>query len=307
MRAVVKKILIASGILVVVGILLMTVAYMMGWNTGFRTTSKGVRLESSYQDYASGPINIGEIKSVDVRVEDGNITFKESNTYYIEYNYWGVDYAPEYQVKDGKLTFSDKNVYDAGFGMVWNFGSWTKTMPESNEVVIGLPKDAYLDVVSLKSNDNNMQLQSISCKNLTISGSYGNLDVAGITCDAMDVSWDDGNYSLKNSEVKDLNLRVDYGIASVSDARCDSLKMNISDGSLKTENVDFVQAEIVTDYSNVDMTLPEKEEAYSYDVKVEYGNITLNGDELGEKYQREKGDKLLQITTADGNVNIKSK
>lgn len=307
MRVVVKKILIASGILVVVGLLLMMVAYMMGWNTGFRTTRKGLRLESSYQDYASGPINIGEIKSVDVRAEDGNITFKESNKYYIEYHYWGVDYAPEYQVKDGKLTFSDKNVYDSGFGMVWNFGFSTETKSEPNEVVIGLPKDAYLDVISLKSNDGNVQLQSLSCKNLTISGSYGNLDAAGITCDVMDISWDDGNYSLKNSDIKDLNLRVDYGIASVSDAKFDTLKMNISDGSLKTENVDFVQAEIVTNYSNVDMTLPEKEEAYSYDVNVEYGNITLNGDELGEKYQREKGEKLLQITTEDGNINIKSK
>lgn len=300
---IIKKMLMISGIVMAAGLLLIGISFATGNVQGFYVNSKGLVMDSLRKDFKSGEIELGELKNIDLNVNDGDVEFRMSDHYYLEYNYPNDIEEPTYQEEDGTLTFTDHSRGFPGFQFGFSFAEL-----ESGKVIIGLPKDAYLENITVNNDNGDTTVTQVTAKELEIDTSFGDISADGITVDDANLNADDGNIKVENSKIITMVGRSDFSDITLDEVTFSSLDLKLSDGDVKTNDIDFNEAKINSDFGDVDLSLTQEEELYVFDLDTDFGEIIINGDHRdSEKYKQSNGEKHLKVNTSDGDITIHNK
>lgn len=219
-------------------------------------------------------------------------------------------------------------------------------LKEAPQVSVYVPKDAQLSEITVKTDSGNVECQDIYADLADITADYGavrlennrfnklsaaqesgNLhleQVQGADCkvknaygnitikDAafsgdLSMKLESGDISCQNVKMRDLLLENEYGKVSGQQMNLRNMKAELESGDCSMEEIKLEQCEINSAYGNVDLKLSNPLPEYECDLKAEYGEIRVDGENMGETYRSiEHGkSKRLEIRSESGDIEIR--
>lgn len=246
-----------------------------------------------------------------------------------------------------KEGYSHNGVFGFGDATFFSFGSFGDgALQKTPQAVIYVPKDAQLANVDIKTESGNVVFQEIQAGNLTLAADYGdvklenvqagkiqmnlesgNLDmeqIQGKSCkvqneygditinDAaftgdVDVKLESGDISYENVRMRDLLLESSYGEVSGQQMKLRNLHAELESSTCSWNEMKLDQCEIESEYGDVSLVLSNPLKKYEYDLRAEYGEITIDGEEIGESYHSLEHDKQgkINIHCESGDINVR--
>lgn len=214
-----------------------------------------------------------------------------------------------------------------------------------------VPKDAYFNLLCLSDESGtieigdikaskaeitadygNLDIDSFSGKKLSINADSGNIDLGNVACDNLEISDEYGNISAdsliiaKNTVIKldcgslkvsklesdQLTLSNEYGNCTADEITVKSSNISMESGSLKLQQATLGNTEINSSYGDTTLSLANDVSAYNYDLKAEYGSVTLDGKNIDANddgeiyYQKDNGQNNdIRIISESGNIKIR--
>lgn len=151
---------------------------------------------------------------------------------------------------------------------------------------------------------------------------------AGTMLDAVVLSVDAGKIDMQGFSIRDLSMDVDAGSIKITDCKIEYGELDVDAGDIDvknstmgkseicadagnigTDDIEFEQLDVSTDMGNISMNLPLSYEEYSYELEVDLGNITIDGESHRGSFSKDgtKGNYKLNASCSMGNVDISSK
>lgn len=200
---------------------------------------------------------------------------------------------------------------------------------ESGNIEIG---DIQAKQAEIKSDYGNLDMGSFSGKKLSLNADSGNIDLGNVACDNLEISDEYGNISADSLVIaKNAALKLDSGNLKVSKLECNQLTLSneygsctadeitvngsniyMESGSLKLRQATLGNTEINSAYGDTILNLANEVSDYNYDIKAEYGTVTLDGKKIGANddgevyYQKDNGQENdIRISSESGNIEIR--
>lgn len=242
---------------------------------------------------------------------------------------------------NGFFKFGDLSFFSLG-----SFGYESGAVPKLPQAVVYVPKKAQLTDVSIKTESGNVVCQDIQAGNLALTADYGdvklenvqadeigmelesgNLDmkqVQGKNCKVqneygditinnivfsgdMDVKLESGDISCQNARMQDLLLENSYGEVSGHQIKLRNLHAELESSSCSLDDIKLDKCEIESEYGDVNLALSNPLTGYGYNLSTEYGEITIDGEKMGESYhslEHDNKDSMI-IHCESGDIDIK--
>lgn len=239
--------------------------------------------------------------------------------------------------------------YRAGFHFFFNPANFSANQGPFY-VNLYVPRDAYFNLLSLSDESGtieigdiqaeqaeitadygNLNIDSFSGKKLSLNADSGNIDLGNVTCDNLEISDEYGNISAdsliiaKNTVIKlesgnlkvsklqsdQLTLSNEYGNCTSDEITVKSSDISMESGVLKLRKATLGNTEINSSYGDTTLDLVDDVSNYNYDLKAEYGSVTLNGTNINANddgeiyYQKDNGQENdIRIISESGNIKI---
>lgn len=327
-----KTALIISGCLVGVGVICAGIGLANGGSIRY-----GISLREGYVDYSEAQEKriidqLGNFEQVSVHLEGVSLQIlpSQSKEAYIETNLG--EKRLQWSVEDGTLSiqeFAERKAYGF-YGFSVNppfFGFGTGSVSQEEDVLIlylpdginlkgGTVDTGYGDLtisqvncgeLTLTVDSGDVSLKEVSSSVLLLEADYGNVSLEEVTVDTLSIRLESGEYDGKNVNAKELTLEADYGNAIWENGSVQTGSIVVESGDATLRQVQVLnQLEVNNEYGDILFESREGADAYSYDLNVGYGEITIGeksyvGGVLREKEQApvlnfhaESGDIILK-------------
>lgn len=339
-----KGLLVIAGLCVGIGAICAGVGFALGGTPGFTFSSSGLQAMGRDENQKLAKTKIDAFTNISVDIPYGDVEIIPSDDYYLEYQL-GVEGGSKvhYEVKDGTLT---TKVESSGVHLIL-FDFNVKREPSSLKIYV--PEDAKLNSVMLNSSDGDMTLHDLQADNLSMDCEYGNvyinsfegntLKINGESSDIIlgDIQADSASFENEYGEIScqsfvgtELKINEESGNITLGHVRSDSLKVENEYGNLSTEalqvkdgNIDMESGDITltnvkkcenlavqNEYGNVSVIREDPTERYGFDLRAEYGKITIpdakinNTDDRAEYQTSQTADSNIKIYCESGDITI---
>lgn len=231
--------------------------------------------EKTASEKLTNSVETDTFTKIDLDISMGELEIIEGDVYAVSYH--GKEkLAPEVSVENGVLRIYQKRK----IAVLFNNGT-------ENKVTITIPSDAKLQNVGLLVDAGNICIDGFTIQNLQTELNAGNLEMDNCIIEHAEIDVDAGNVDVGNSTITQGDLSTDAG--------------NISGKTLT-----FDRLEVSSDMGNIDMDLPLSYDEYSFDLEVDLGNITINGEDYRSGFAKDgiKGHNRLEAECNMGNIDI---
>ncbi|WP_042275310.1 DUF4097 family beta strand repeat-containing protein [[Clostridium] dakarense] len=336
-----KKIVITSLCLILVGLALASIGYLSGGKTALIKNKIGYSIKDDYKRISEKE-KLEAFKNIQINANYlDNIEIVKGEEYKIEVNYSERIGEINYKVENGSLIVNQSsNKETIGF----DFGFINK---EPDYIKIYIPKDKNMsnlviesensdikvenidgDTVSILCNYGEVNLNNILSNDMSIKAKSGDIDMKNIKSSALEVINDYGDTTfeainsndfmadIKNGDVyinnievlQNFNIENDYGEVDIANSRLNKFKAIILNGDIDINNSNIVSSNIENSYGEVNYSINNSENLYNYSLNCNYGDININGKELGENLEKSNNaNNNININSENGDINLNFK
>lgn len=285
-----------------------------------------------------------------IHLDQANVSILPADDFYLEYRLDGTCQEPDYEVSGQTFYFqegSTQHPYTISFHL---FGNPVNQEPFYLNLYV--PADQYFELLTMDVESGNVKLKQINAREADLTLAYGDLDLDTFTGTTLNLTSESGNISSETITCEDLTVSAAYGnftgdtvsvsgnsnfdlesgdlnISSLTtgDFKADStygncslehitakaLSCSLDSGNLTLKNAVLEHGEINAEYGDVTIELADQASDYSYDLKAEYGTVTIDEKNIREDedgtvvYLSKDGkkEKSIQIWCSSGNVDIR--
>lgn len=277
-----------------------------------------------------------DMECVDIRVEQS-----DNDAYTLSYCL-SNDQKLRKEISDGTLILQRNS---SGTFHWFFMGIGSNHTDKEESVVIRIPKDAKLSDVRLHTESGDIACENARMNLLDITAEYGDVSLSGIQAQNIQTDMESGKLqmeqvqgdscSVKNeygslsfydlaltaelaaemesgdikfrdASASILNIKNSYGNISSQQTEFGTMKMKLESSDCRLQDILFDSCEIDSSYGDVELDLKKNVTDYSYQMHTEYGNIEIDGREMGESYSSlgEKQEHWIGIECESGNIRI---
>lgn len=312
-----KQLLIVSSLLIVIGIALTITGIMLGGFPGVKITKDGISSTAIAEQEILPKTKLDDVSRLDIQLDSNaasaDFVIKPSGDehFYLEYALDAGFDELEYEVEGQTLTLSRKPLNSI---MVVNLSFFVHSR-EKNKITLYVPQDADFDDISIRhAGELSILGLSLSAKNMLLENSDGKMELKGLDTDMLTLEMDGGKITAANLETDGLSIFNSYGSCDITSLSCENAKFTLDNSSLNLGAKSLGALDCTAEYGDVSLTLPDASDMYDYEIDVDYGTLTLFGDELPPddddsshtRYHAASGKAdTITIRAEDGNVDIK--
>ena len=263
-----------------------------------------------------------DLHNIDFRVEPSS-----DSKFYISYNIETSDglLPLSYQVSDAGVLNIAESKGNSSFSYIHidiNFLQMmlgqTSVIENTNQVTLYVPKNQKLDSFSCKMGDGNLNIKTLDCKNMTLSGNYGDITLKDLDISRGTVTSSDGDINIKDSLIRNTSVQTDYGDVKLQNTSCNNGEIYLADGDLSTTGTSFAGHNAITsDLGDITLGISaDNLKQLSISAVTSLGDLhvpdslkgTLIGNDDVNTYARTlDSGNLLDITSSDGDIRITEK
>lgn len=218
-------------------------------------------------------------------------------------------------LKGGVLHFGNKNVHSDEI----NLDNYTKLSIEGNVMDIELLEgDKYS--VHYKCTEGMEPICSVDNDTLTITQKKKKTRFFGIgsqnckvtievpqgsVLEEMDMKLDVGDVTINGMQNKTTTISMDVGDIEIDDSILGDTKVDIDTGEITILKSEFGNMEAKTDIGDIEISSLKDLVDYSFELKSDIGEVSVNEKEYGRKYEdNTQSDYKMKATTNIGDVDI---
>lgn len=222
---------------------------------------------------------------VDIDMSMSNIKFIPGDAYRVEYAYDEKYGKPSIQVTDGILSIWDRSAYDdihLGLSSLKGLNNY----PDKLYVYVYFPAGSEFSAIDINNDLGSLTMKDMVTDSLTATLDLGECQLTNVTAGWADLSLDLGDLSCKNFQTNGLSVSANMG-------------------SINLQGAFYGKSEIDCDLGDVRVTTSVPKEDYGYDIKIDLGDFTLDGQKMGSPYvSNSSGANQLEIDANLGDINI---
>ncbi len=251
-------------------------------------------------DIVKESVELEPFKKIDLKADVVNFDIAEGENYRIDYEY------PDYMTLKGdvdndtlKIELKGKKNSSFGFFRIDPNGNGIKTVEPKIRVTV--PKGTELDKVDLIVSAGNINLSDRVIDEIKADCDAGNLNLSKITANKTEIQADAGNIEIKDSVLGDSEYCTSAGRIAIDDTVMNSVSAETNMGEIDFDNTTFGKGEVNSNMGSIsiDGTFDElkshadmgkisvdneNKDNAKYDLSLDMGQITVNGDSKGMLY-----------------------
>lgn len=138
----------------------------------------------------------------------------------------------------------------------------------------------------------------------------GTVDVRGgiLQAEQISLSLGVGDISVKQVCVNGMaQFEVGTGDMNFSGGTYEKMKIDSGVGDVHFDAAVLEKLEIETGLGDISVQLPEKENAYDYEISAGIGEISLNGNKKQQFFKAENDGIMLELTSGTGDISVSAK
>lgn len=298
-----------------------------------------------YHVYSDTLTGLEAFRNIHLDVDYADVSVVPSDHYGLEYQLV-EHAAPLVALEDGSLTLTRAPETSENIMWFYRFYSGpTSSYPSTDEyVIVYVPHDAVLGNLTISNESGSVSLRGLNAQKLDLNAEYGDvtisksdcpdvivqmdsgeLEITGLNSSRLSVSNEYGNASLSevtaaesteltldsgyldmvNVSAGNLTLNMEYGDLTGSYIVMDDATIRMSSGDCDMDYCEFQNIDIDSEYGSVDLMLTGSLE-YNYDIVTEYGEASVMGATMGERYQSIDNTRsnTIRVRCESGDVTI---
>ena len=318
--------------LVLLGLIFCGAARVMGFTGSF-----GITMDMKYVDFSKGNNGARLEKTAMEPFTDieapglvGDIRFMPSDGYYIEYNFEGP-VSVSHGVENGVLRLS--TAYSGGrnelFLLYMEQGPSLLSIGRlsgKGSLTVYYPEGSYFNSVNIENSFGDMNISGLSCTELKITASagdielndatavrslvkneFGDIDVHGLSGDSAEFILSAGDLSLENiAENISLNVQNHFGDIDIEAVSAGTISITNNNGDVAMTGFSAQKVDITDDFGDVDLKKPENPETTSFDLSTDFGDIEVFGRDYGSRAIIDKADgPTVTVRNNCGDITVK--
>lgn len=334
-----KKIIITSLCLILVGLVLASIGYFSGGKTQLIKNKIGYSIKGDYKRISEKE-KLEEFKNIQINANYlDNIEIVKGEEYKIEVDYSERIDKINYKVENGNLIVNQfsSNKGEIGF----DFGFINK---EPDYIKIYIPKNKNMKDLVIESKNSDLKVEDIDGDNVSILCNYGEINLNNMLSNYISIKSKNGDIDMKNVKssslkvvndygdtsfesinsndfivnikngeanindievLQNFNIENDYGEVDIADSKLNKLKAIILNGDININNSIIVDSNIENSYGEVNYLTKNSEKSYNYSLSCSYGDININGKELGETLEKSNNaNSNININSKNGDINL---
>lgn len=302
----VTKIVLGAGAFLVMsgGLLALT-----GWATGANTHAMGgVHFGSSGTAGVSVPerapdpaadrgvrenTNLGPFSKVDVDIDLGEVIITPGETYGVSLDWSGDGYWLTYEMDGDTLK-------------VRSNGGFRLEMPERTATAyVYVPQDAALEKVDAHTALGDIDLSGVTVREAELSDDLGNISGYDFTAGELTVKCSLGDIYLSDVSAGSAELTNHMGnIDAFELTTSRSLVVDADMGSVDLQGDFQGETDVKNSMGNVTLSLAQPESAYAYDLEVDMGELSINGEAFHRNVSGSGSPHSLTAETNMGDLSL---
>ncbi|MCX7658469.1 MAG: DUF4097 domain-containing protein [Oscillospiraceae bacterium] len=217
----------------------------------------------------------GDIKSLDISIPYGKVTFLEGDNFSFKAENVRKNSFEKLEISDSTLIIKQKRNH-----RLFNWGSDN----DYPEITITVPKGFAADEFSYAIGAGKSDLSGVNAKNVSLEMGAGDVLAKNLQADKIKISAGAGRLEIVNGKLNDMNLDCGVGEIIIGGTITGNNKINAGVGSLKI---------------NIDGDIDD----YNFDIDKGIGRITINGEEYERKHTVDAKNSF-DIDGGVGEINI---
>lgn len=205
----------------------------------------GIKVGQNWGSTVVDTINLdGDIEDVVVDMNIAAVEFEYGEKISVSYEL-PEKLVPKVELSGGQLSIKNINKVVSGFDDLKNITS------DDYKVTITIPEGTELQIVDIKVDCGDLEINDIKVVDFTVSGDCGNIEVDNLTADTCEIHADLGNIELDKIQCKNMNLSADCGNLEVSDSSMEEINVVCSMGNIELTRVDFEEGDFDNDMGDI--------------------------------------------------------
>lgn len=115
---------------------------------------------------------------------------------------------------------------------------------------------------------------------------------------------DVGDVTVENMEIVSFTLEADVGDLNIKNVNSKDMTFTCDTGDIEADNVTFTNLDIQTDVGDVDVRSAVNLDEYSFEMRCDVGEITINGDDSGNEHNVKGSAGTVTIQSDVGDVDV---
>ncbi len=259
-----------------------------------------------------------------------------------------IENGTEFQctVEDGKLTVGQKR--SPTLFTWFSFGNTNISSAKNYYITIYVPLDTKLKTVDIQTSSGNLECSGLQAEVLHAASDYGDVRLDSVQAQELEADVESGSLTLAQVDSSTCSIQNSYGNVTLEDVSINknaaftlesgdmqlqnvfvnNFALNSSYGNVTGETVQFQNVTAVMEsgdcdiedasllghwdmkasYGDVKLKLASLLADYNYFLKTEYGEISMNGEDVGDTFHTLLQDtdkkKSIEIDSESGNIEI---
>ena len=284
------------------GTLAVTQKMPSGISSDFTLVSFGdVSSENEYYEHEFITVYVpkdSELKAVDVNGDSGEVIC-------------GNFYAEQLNIEAGYGDVELNEVGSKNASIIMDFGDLEISSFADGDITVEndygnvVLEDVRAGEVNLKVDSGNLKVSEITADIFKADDNYGDITLQQVEINGINLTADSGNISLEDVKAGDFVVYSVYGNVEGKNIKASSFSGELESGNCKMTELDVKSVDVKSDYGDVKLGLTAKLTDYGYALETEYGEIALDGKDMGETYASLEDEKeKIAVFCESGNIQI---
>ncbi len=299
-----KRLIYICGVLIAVGIGLVISGFILSGKKGFALDFGNRKLIFADEGIVKDDITLDAFDEAEINIPFAGLEIIEGDRYGLEYS-TDKNNAVTAEVKDGKLTVKCDNGANKAIKINFGYSGGERYFK------LYVPEGTSLKKADVTLDSGSFSMKDIDVADLKIDDDFGSVTIKNMKSDQVNIKCDSGSVKMNDISTGSLSITDEFGSINLESVKADKSKFDLESGSLNLNDFDSSDIEAESEFGSVNIKLVGTSEDYSYDLKTEFGSITLDGDKVGKSedvsektYVDGKGSKKIKVRAESGSIKI---
>lgn len=290
--------------IICVGILFVVIGISTGAKLNYSFFEHKITIDDSKTEKFSK--NLSDFNKINIDVDYSNkIEIIEGDENKIDLSYYKIKNKPnlEYSIENNELTIKSNHIK-----------SFINFVPSTNNkqfIKVYVKKGTEIENLKISSDCSDVSISNINSKTINVNCDYGDISVNNIkNLDSLILDANAGNINTSDLSSNSIQMTNDYGDVTLSNINCPEININVDCGDVNIDNSVLNKSTIDNSYGDVTITnLPETEDYYNYKLKCDFGDVSINGQNIDNDYTKinTNDENIIKISNNCGDIDINTK
>lgn len=318
MKKLTKTMTLIASSMIVIGILLAVIGLSAGAKLSITNSGAGFKVFDSGERKIE-TFSLTSFSKINVHLLDADIEFIPSNEYKLQIEQ-REEQVVRHEIKDDTLIIEEEEqksgkLINMNIGFTNSMQTIVKIYFPSGEELKNVSfvnnfgdinlEDMVTEKLDIRLSDGDLMITNLQASELTVVNRFGDITGYEVKVKDINIEQTDGDTEFNKISANSIKLKNGFGDSIFKNMTSEGINVESNDGDIEIHGLLLGKTIIESSFGDVNMQLLNKESELSYNIRNDFGDITVNNNEYKtQAVQKTNSSHQLEINSKDGDVDI---